>query len=399
MPDEIGVASALSEVEYADPAEIRTASAQSQVEYIDSPWVKAASAQAQAEYVEVSGVRSSSILSQAEYSEIDRVQAPSAFVQVEYYIVPWCVDTLSAVADSDSAITLSWTRDSDPHSFLIERADSAGGPWVYIDSVFGAERSYQDSGLDPGRLYFYRVRVFSGGEYSLPSYAVHAVTLRQMPVDVMADLLVTVVRSFRFDADLGIHVTRPVDRLFDLFAGVTRRILIHADTRQTVTRRLYILGDLLLGIRGEPQKPGPGSSGTRGQALDFLGKGLSFPFAFQRRSGGARISTATSADHAHIHESIRQILGTRKGERLMRPEFGTRLYELVFEPNDRLLYGLIRHEVVEALERWEPRIVIREVLIAPDETDHHLVLVHISYRLISSQVIGNMVYPFYRELE
>lgn len=137
----------------------------------------------------------------------------------------------------------------------------------------------------------------------------------------------------------------------------------------------------------------------RDPALDFLGKGLRFPFAFQKRSGGTQISTATSSDHAHIHESIRQILGTRKGERFMRPEFGTRLRELVFEQNDRLLFGLIRHEVLEALDLWEPRVIVTDVAVGPDESDGNLVLVNIRYRLISSQVEGNLVYPFYRELE
>lgn len=131
----------------------------------------------------------------------------------------------------------------------------------------------------------------------------------------------------------------------------------------------------------------------------FLGKGLRFPFTFQKRSGGTQISTATSRDHAHIHESIRQILGTRLGERFLRPDFGTRLHELVFEQNNAVLYGLIRHEVVDALDQWEPRVTITDVLVGQSETDEHLVLVDIRYRLISAQVDGNLVYPFYRELE
>lgn len=143
----------------------------------------------------------------------------------------------------------------------------------------------------------------------------------------------------------------------------------------------------------------PPSAPIPDRTLEFLGKGLRFPFTFQVRSGGAQISTATSSDHAHIHESIKQILGTRKGERFMRPEFGTRLHELVFERNDRLLYGLIRHEVIEALDTWEPRVIIKDVVVGPDSTDDHLVLVDIRYRLISSQVEGNYVYPFYREVE
>jgi len=126
---------------------------------------------------------------------------------------------------------------------------------------------------------------------------------------------------------------------------------------------------------------------------DILGQGLKFPFQFSRQSGGARISTATSRDQEHIHESIRQILGTRRGERFLLPEFGSRLHALLFEGNDAILQGLLRHEVIDALTHWEPRIVIDEVRMLPDE---HVVQVHIAYRLIASQVPGNLVYPFYR---
>ena len=125
----------------------------------------------------------------------------------------------------------------------------------------------------------------------------------------------------------------------------------------------------------------------------ILGQGLKFPFQFHRRSGGARISTATSRDQQHIHESIRQILGTRRGERFLLPEFGSRLHELLFEGNDAILQGLLRHEVIDALTRWEPRIIIDEVGMTPES---HVLHVDIRYRLINSQVPGNLVYPFYR---
>ena len=126
---------------------------------------------------------------------------------------------------------------------------------------------------------------------------------------------------------------------------------------------------------------------------DILGQGLKFPFQFHRRSGGARISTATSREQEHIHESIRQILGTRRGERFLLPEFGSRLHELLFEGNDAILQGLLRHEVIDALTRWEPRIVIEQVIMVPDG---HAIQVNIHYRLIASQVPGNLVYPWYR---
>jgi phage baseplate assembly protein W len=126
---------------------------------------------------------------------------------------------------------------------------------------------------------------------------------------------------------------------------------------------------------------------------EILGQGLKFPFQFHQQYGGAAISTATSHSQEHIHESIRQILGTRRGERFLRPEFGSRLPELLFEPNAAILAGLVRHEVRDALAQWEPRIVVLDVTV---EADDHLLQVGVRYRLIASQVEHNFVYPFYR---
>lgn len=135
-------------------------------------------------------------------------------------------------------------------------------------------------------------------------------------------------------------------------------------------------------------------------SMDFLGKGLRFPFAFAKRSGGAQISTVTSMDHAHIHESILQILGTRPGERFMNPEFGSHLKDLVFEPNDRVLRGLLRHYIIDAIERWEKRVYVKDVSFdeSPETMDENTILVCISYRVIDTQVEGNLVYPFCRDI-
>lgn len=134
-------------------------------------------------------------------------------------------------------------------------------------------------------------------------------------------------------------------------------------------------------------------------SMDLLGMGLRFPFAFAKRSGGAQVSTVTSMDHAHIHESILQILGTRPGERFMNPEFGSRLRDLVFEPNDSILEGLIRHYVIDAIERWEKRVYVTDVTFdgSPETVDANTIPVRISYRVIDTQVSGNLVWPFCRE--
>lgn len=134
-------------------------------------------------------------------------------------------------------------------------------------------------------------------------------------------------------------------------------------------------------------------------STDFLGKGLRFPFAFAKRSGGAQVSTVTSMDHAHIHESILQILGTGPGERFMNPEFGSHVKGLVFEPNDRVLRGLLRHYIIDAIERWEKRVYVTDVTFdeSSETTDANTILVCISYRVIDTQVKGNLVWPFCRD--
>ncbi len=133
--------------------------------------------------------------------------------------------------------------------------------------------------------------------------------------------------------------------------------------------------------------------------MDFLGKGLKFPFAFQKRSGGAQVSTTTSSDHAHIHESILQILGTRPGERFMNPEFGAHLRDLLFEPNDTVLRGLLRHYIIDAIERWEKRVYVTDVSFdeSPEAVDSHTLYIRISYRVIDAQVEGNVIWPFCRD--
>jgi len=127
---------------------------------------------------------------------------------------------------------------------------------------------------------------------------------------------------------------------------------------------------------------------------DILGQGCKFPFQFGKLTGATVTSTATSREQQHIHESIRQILGTPRGSRFLLPEFGSRLHEFLFEGNDAILRGLVRHEVTDVLAHWEPRIVVDDVQVTSEK---HAVVVTIQYRLIASQVSGNYVYPFYRE--
>lgn len=85
--------------------------------------------------------------------------------------------------------------------------------------------------------------------------------------------------------------------------------------------------------------------------------GLSFPLRLSSK-GGLKMSTTSPTDFSHIEESITQILNTSIGERIVELYFGSRISSHVFDPTDEASYSLIKHEVVEALTKFEPRIEV-----------------------------------------
>lgn len=96
-----------------------------------------------------------------------------------------------------------------------------------------------------------------------------------------------------------------------------------------------------------------------------------------------------------IRQSIWIILSTAPGERLMRPQFGCGIHDLVFEANTATLRGIVREKVHAALVKWEPRIDVLDVNVeTPVDARSHL-LVRIDYRIRSNNAFYNLVYPFF----
>jgi uncharacterized protein len=124
---------------------------------------------------------------------------------------------------------------------------------------------------------------------------------------------------------------------------------------------------------------------------DILGKGFAFPLHVDSRGG-----IAGSQQAQKIRESIRVILGTQHGERLMRPSFGCNLKSLVFAPNSRATADLARYYVEEGLATWEPRILLEEVTVENDLRANCL-NIQIRYGIKSTYEPQNLVYPFYLE--
>lgn len=98
-----------------------------------------------------------------------------------------------------------------------------------------------------------------------------------------------------------------------------------------------------------------------------------------------------------IDESIILILSTALGERVMRPNFGCRIHELVFHPVIGETLGLAKRYVEEALAWWEPRIDVLDVRPEPDPADATggKLLITIVYRVRSTKDERALVYPFY----
>lgn len=125
-------------------------------------------------------------------------------------------------------------------------------------------------------------------------------------------------------------------------------------------------------------------------ATSFLGNGLSFPL---RTDARGQIALVTGIED--IEQSIRIILSTRQGERVMRPTFGCQANELLFEPRSAATASLLQEYVHEALRMWEPRIEVIHIDVQDDDTYPGALLATINYQIKATHDTRSIVYPFY----
>lgn len=123
----------------------------------------------------------------------------------------------------------------------------------------------------------------------------------------------------------------------------------------------------------------------------YLGRGWSFPVRLHEKEGTIRLSEYEE----DIRESIRIILSTSKGERVMRPDFGCGIHDLVFEVINTTTLAEIETNVRDALAMFEPRIDVTKVSASSDgAVDGHL-NISIDYEIRGTNNQLNLVYPFY----
>jgi uncharacterized protein len=124
---------------------------------------------------------------------------------------------------------------------------------------------------------------------------------------------------------------------------------------------------------------------------DFLGRGWAMPVDIDPFTG--LVATAEYEDD--IRQSIRIILETARGERVMRPNFGCGIHDLVFETIDSTTLQRIRSEVEEALRRYEAWIDVLDVVADEDANLVGELRIEVEYRVRRTNQVGNLVFPFY----
>jgi phage baseplate assembly protein W len=127
-------------------------------------------------------------------------------------------------------------------------------------------------------------------------------------------------------------------------------------------------------------------------AREFLGSGWRFPI-LPDASG----SLGYSSGDDNVAQSLRVLLMTALGDRVMRPDFGTAAERLVFAPGSVRYLRLLETTVREAVRDWEPRVDLDDVTAEADAADPKRILVSVRYRVRQTNSRLNLVFPFYLE--
>ena len=123
---------------------------------------------------------------------------------------------------------------------------------------------------------------------------------------------------------------------------------------------------------------------------DFIGSGWAFPVGVDATGQIALVSGSRE-----IEQAMRLILSTYPGERPMRPRFGSKLRDFIFDGATWENAAAIAAEVRAALRQWEPRATVVDVLVIPEAADPGVLMIDILYTIKGTNDPRNLVFPFY----
>lgn len=123
----------------------------------------------------------------------------------------------------------------------------------------------------------------------------------------------------------------------------------------------------------------------------FLGIGWKFPPTFDKKSG----SVMLVSEEEDIKESLKILLSTKPGERIMLPEYGCNLHRMIFDAINSSMITEIKGMIREAVLYFEPRILLHDVEVKQDTEQEGLLLINLHYTVRKTNKRSNMVYPYY----
>ncbi|MCH7413871.1 GPW/gp25 family protein [Belliella sp. R4-6] len=125
----------------------------------------------------------------------------------------------------------------------------------------------------------------------------------------------------------------------------------------------------------------------------FLGRGWSFPPTFNNRSGSLKMLSGEE----DIDSSLEILLSTKQGERIMHPNFGCNLEELLFNPLDRTLITYVSDLIKTAILYYEPRIDVQKIDIYEDDIINGKIIIDVEYLVRATNSRKNKVFPYYKD--
>lgn len=125
----------------------------------------------------------------------------------------------------------------------------------------------------------------------------------------------------------------------------------------------------------------------------FLGTGWQFPPAWNTATN----ETGTVSEEEDIHQSLQVLLSTRKGERIMQPEYGCNLDEMVFETLTTTFKTYIREMIRKAILFYEARIDLQTIKIDDSREAEGVILIILDYTVRTTNSRFNFVYPYYKQ--
>lgn len=123
----------------------------------------------------------------------------------------------------------------------------------------------------------------------------------------------------------------------------------------------------------------------------FLGIGWSFPPTFDKTTGSVEMVTK----ELDIKQSLEIYFNTKLGERIIRPDYGCVIHNRVFDKLDQSILDVLSFELTQSIGKIEPRIIVENVDVRKVDVNNGLIEVYIDYKIITTNVRDNIVFPFY----